>query len=162
MNSVKNFLLLIVKLLAQWFYVIPFNFHAIAFIGYNVLIFFLYGSFNPTEIKEVVEANGLTMTTGFWIPFAIPYLISFFRMFGDQTNRANTQAIDDAIAHRDRIMSHKDDKEAYKIFQKTAGLDVLKAGANSGDPMFTKAVQGFNAHHGNENPANIYKNFLEE
>jgi len=160
MNTIKNILLTIAKVLMYWFYVIPFNLTIIAFIGYNLMIYFIFGAIDPKVIQSVLEDNGIGMTLGFLLPFGIPYFISFFRMFGDSENRADTNSLDRVIAHRDNIMSHKDDKEAFNIYQKTANLDVMRDGAKSGSPVFKKAVTGFNATVGNSNPAKVYKGFM--
>ena len=162
MKAIKNILLVIAKVLMYWFYIIPFNLTIIAFLGYNLAIYLIFGAIDPKVIQEVCEANGVSMFVGFWIPFAIPYIISFFRMFGDSTNQANTDSLDKVLEHRDQMMAHKDDKEAYNIYNKTAHLDVMKAGANSGDPTFAKAVTGFNATVGNSNPVKVYKVFMED
>lgn len=160
MKVLQTILLAIGKVLLYWFYVIPFNLTIIAFVGYNVIMYFLYGSLNPTEIREVVEANGFNMVTGFLIPFGIPYIISLFRMFGDGSRRAHSTILEDTIAHRNRMMSHKSDKEAFRILQKTSHLDVMNA--NKDNPMFNKTVQGFSAKAGNKNPASVYKEFMGE
>jgi len=162
MNAIKNLLLAIAKVLMYWFYVIPFNLTIIAFIGYNVMIYLIFGAIDPKVIQEVCEANGVSMTLGFFLPFGIPYFISFFRMFGESENRANTDILDRTLAHRDNIMSHKDDKEAFEIYQKTAGLDMMKAGASTGNSTFKKAVTGFNATVGNSNPAKVYKGLMDK
>lgn len=162
MNLIKNILLTIAKVLMYWFYVIPFNFTVIAFAGYNLMIYLIFGAIDPKVIQEVCEANDVSMTLAFWLPFAVPYFISLFRMFGDSSNRANTDILDDTIAHRNRVMSIKTDKEAFDIYKKTAVLDVMKAGATNGDPTFERAVTGFRATVRNDNPAGVYKGLMDD
>jgi hypothetical protein len=134
MKAIKN-ILLIAKGLMYWFYIITFNLGIIAFIGYNVMIYFIYGSMDPYVIKSVLESNGISMAVGFALPFGIPYFISFFGLFGDSTNKANTSALDNAIAHRNNMMSHKDDNKAFEIYQKTAHLDATET-----PQQFTKVL----------------------
>ena len=94
----------------------------------------------------------------FYIPVGIPYLVSFFAIFAHTA--AHTRAIDEAIAHRNRIMSHKSDNEAFDIYKKTAALDVIKA--NQGSPTFDQAVRGFNAEFGNDSPQGVFQGFVED
>ena len=73
MNLVKKILMMIAKAVYAWFYVIPFNLKFASFIAYSFIIYFVYGTYNPAEIEIVVESHGLSMFTGFFLPFGIPY-----------------------------------------------------------------------------------------
>lgn len=160
MKIIKNILLAIAKILMYWYYVIPFNLTIIAFIGYNLMIYLIYGAIDPKIIKEVLESYNISFFVGFVLPFGIPYILSVVRLFDSSGSTANADILDGTITHRNMMISHKDDKEAYEIFKKTAHLDVMKSEKDSG--MFSKAVRGFKADVGNRAPHNIYKDFMDK
>ena len=161
MKTVKNILIFILKVIMYWFYIIPINFTIIAFAAYNIIIYLIFGTLDPKGIEYILESNGISMFLGFVLPFGIPYIISFFTMFSDSSNRANTDILDSVIAHRNNIMSHKSDKEAYIIYKKTGNLDMMKSGVEVGNATFNKAVTGFNATVGISNPAKVYKDLMD-
>lgn len=158
MKVLKGILVFLLKVLMYWFYIIPFNFHIIALAGYMLLFKVLYGGWQGYIVERACEDYGVSYFWGCFVPFAVPFFIAFFRLFtiGNNTNRASTSALDNAIEHRNRMMNHKSDKEAYEIFQKTSSLDVMK---NSN--AFDNAVRGFNAEYGNSSPSKIFDDFTK-
>jgi len=122
MKIIKTILLVFIKILFYWFYLIPFNLGIIAFLGYNLIMYLCFGSLNANDAKDVLEPYGVFGIYIFII--AVPYFLSFFTLFGgsDTSRNVDMQALDDLILHRNGMMQHKDDKEAFEIYKKNCSF----------------------------------------
>jgi hypothetical protein len=152
----------ILSLLYMWYWMIPIRLGALAFIVYFVLMYVIYGSLQPTEIKGFLESNGLNMFTGFFLPFGIPTFLSLGAMFGmaGPANAPSPTALEKAIQYRNGQMSVSSDKKAAEIFEKTAHLDVMQANINV--PIMSSAVRGFDAKYGASSPTKVYNDIMNK
>lgn len=147
----------------MWYWMIPLRMGVIAFAGYFLMMFAIYGTISPTEIKLLLKDNGITMFWGYFIPFGIPTLLAFGAMFaatGASNIAPSPTALEDAIAYRNGQMSITTPQKAAEILNKTSNLDAMKV---YGDMEVMKiAQQGFDAKYGASTPNRVFDDMMKK
>jgi hypothetical protein len=160
MGLILRFFLAIFVVLNWWFSKIPCRYSFFALAGYNLLIYFVFGRWSIEAVQETLGRDSYRMTL-FHIFISLPMFISFIccwsdaKMTSSKFRKNSSSALDNAIEYRNGQVSNRTAQDAFKIMKETAILDQMKA--NSGNESFDKAVQGFNALHGNSTPQKVYK-----
>lgn len=149
---------LILKILYLWFWVIPIQFGMLAFICYFGLIYLLYGTISVSEIKMFLGKNDTTFFICYWLPFAVPMLLSLGAIFGSSLG-SKSKSLEDAIIFRNGQMSKSSDKDASEILKKTTYLDMLQK--NDSD-VFEKARRGFDATYGASSPTKAFRDLMDD
>ncbi len=164
MNQIAKLFLYSLKVLNMWFLLIPGRLALFAFIGYNILIYSMFGSIDVNVMRESLGGRESSMYSLFMVFVGIPYFLSFFSMFAmtalSRPGNSINSTLDMAIAYRNGQMQNADSKKAYKIWQQTAHLDVMKA--NEGTSLGNKITEGFRAEMQNATPQKVYKNFVKK
>lgn len=158
MNILKKLLLIPY----MWYWMIPIRLGALAFAGYFLLMYLIYGSLSPIEIRLFLKESGTTMFWGFFVPFGVPTLLSLGAMFGVTSPSAapNLNNINRAIQFRNGQMSVSTPQGAAEILEKTAHLDMIAA--NSDQPVFNSALQGFDAKYGASSPTTVFNEMMKK
>lgn len=137
--------------------VIPFRLTIIALLFYNLIIYLLFNSLNPTEINYILGVGSYWHHI-FWIGIGVPYFISFISMYA--VSSVNSNALASLIRFRNGQMSISPDKTAFEIFRRTAVLDAMQQ--NEGTEIYEKAIQGFNALHSAKSPQSVFKEMTKD
>lgn len=149
---------LILKIIYFWYWHIPTKFGMLAFIGYFLLIYIFFGAISVSEIKVILGKNDATFFICFWLPFAVPMLLSLGAIFGSSAGPKG-KSLEDAIKFRNGQMNVSADKEASEILRKTSYLDMLNS--NDSD-VFKKARRGFDATYGASSPTKAFRDLMDD
>lgn len=158
-----KFIKLIFKALYMWYWMLPIRLGFLALVAYIGMMYFAYGSLQMSEIRDVLEANGIGTFFGFFVPFGVPVFLSLGATFGiaTSTNAPAPNALEQAIQFRNGQMNISTPQGAADILQKTAHLDLINANKDT-NPVFKSAAHGFNAKYGASSPTKVYNDIMNK
>lgn len=159
MKILKQIFKKILLALYMWYWIIPISFNVLAFAGYFLLMYLIYGSLQVSEINNFLEGHGISTFVGFFVPFGIPCFLALGAMFG-LVSPSSLSSIDQAIDYRNRQMGISTPKEAAEILQKTSTLDAMKVYGHM--DVMKSANQGFNAKYGTSSPTTVFKDMVKK
>lgn len=163
MKLFSGAILILIRLLNIWFFIIPGRLTVIAFVTYYLILSWIIGDQPIYLFNRSLKEKGEWSYLLFWIFFGWPLFWSFVCMFASSSTTAGTienSTLKSVLKFRDGQMSVSTPKKAFRIFQKTALLDVIDD--NVEKEQLKRAGQGFNALYGNVAPQEIYKGLMDD
>lgn len=154
----RNFCLLLLKILNWWFLKIPIRFSILALLGYCGLFFLLFGTMNLPKVENILESIHLPKKS--WMIIGGPMFISFVALFVGGKGSKNVSSLDKVVQFRNGQMGISSDKKASEILQKTSELDAMQN--NKDSEVYNKAKRGFEARFGTSSPATAFKELMDK
>ena len=158
-----KFIKIILKALYMWYWMLPIRLGLLALVAYFGMIYFIFGSLQMTQIRDILEASDMNTFTGLFIPFGVPMLLALGSTFGVTYagHAPSPSALDRAIQFRNGQMSVSTPQQAADILQKTAHLDLISANKDT-NSVFRSAAHGFDAKYGASSPTKVYNDIMNK